>query len=199
MDKREVADFLRENGHDDAADCLLYEFPEAPAERKFPMMDGPPIPWQLAEVIYSGYSALYGTDQSLDRIAERGGFGWGEIVLWWNTPHPRGKQFREALAAAQEGGQTVSTHDEIAREVGMWLRRACTVADIAYITKALDAAHAAGRKEGVEEAALWRGGFMTFYRALTLEEDGAYHASLPADQYEQLRALLEGGDDDERK
>ncbi|KKN09882.1 hypothetical protein LCGC14_1042220 [marine sediment metagenome] len=38
------------------------------------------IPWKLAEVVYTGYSRRYGTDQSLERIAERGGFGVLEIA-----------------------------------------------------------------------------------------------------------------------
>jgi len=31
------------------------------------------IPWALAEIVYEGYSQRYGTDQSLERIVERGG------------------------------------------------------------------------------------------------------------------------------
>ena len=38
------------------------------------------IPWTLAEVVYEGYSQRYGTDQSLERLAERGGFGIIEIA-----------------------------------------------------------------------------------------------------------------------
>lgn len=51
----------------------------ADSEREFPMQDGPPIPWSLAEEIYEVYSDLYGSSQSLERLAERGGFGWSEI------------------------------------------------------------------------------------------------------------------------
>lgn len=38
------------------------------------------IPWRLAEIVYEGYSRRYGTGQSLERIAERGGFGILEIA-----------------------------------------------------------------------------------------------------------------------
>jgi len=38
------------------------------------------IPWRLAEIVYEEYSRRYGTDQSLERIAERGGFGLLEIA-----------------------------------------------------------------------------------------------------------------------
>lgn len=47
--------------------------------RPFPMFDGPPIPWALAEVIYAAYDRLYGHDQTLEKMAERGGFGWAEV------------------------------------------------------------------------------------------------------------------------
>lgn len=32
------------------------------------------IPWSVAELAYSVYSARYGREQSLERLAERGGF-----------------------------------------------------------------------------------------------------------------------------
>lgn len=47
---------------------------------RFPMQDGPDIDWITAKEIYMIYSELYGTDQSLDRLAERGGFGWAEVA-----------------------------------------------------------------------------------------------------------------------
>lgn len=37
------------------------------------------IPWTMADRAYSIYSARYGKEQSLERIAERGGFGAGEL------------------------------------------------------------------------------------------------------------------------
>lgn len=39
------------------------------------------IPWWLAEEAYQHYSKLYGNSQSLERLAERGGFGREEL-LW---------------------------------------------------------------------------------------------------------------------
>ncbi len=48
--------------------------------KPFPMQDGPDIPWSTAEKIYKIYSELYGTQQSLERIAERAGFGWAEVA-----------------------------------------------------------------------------------------------------------------------
>lgn len=49
--------------------------------KRFPMQDGPDIDWTTAEKIYEIYSGLYGTGQSLERLAERGGFGWEEVAL----------------------------------------------------------------------------------------------------------------------
>lgn len=49
--------------------------------KKFPMQHGPAIPWDLAEVIYKAYAALYGSTQSLERLAARGGFGWHEVEV----------------------------------------------------------------------------------------------------------------------
>ena len=49
--------------------------------RRFPMLDGPDIDWTTAEKIYIMYKALYTNNQTLERIAERGGFGWGEVKL----------------------------------------------------------------------------------------------------------------------
>lgn len=48
---------------------------------RFPMQDGPPIDWQAAEAVYAMYADLYGRSQSLERIAQRGGFGWAEVAI----------------------------------------------------------------------------------------------------------------------
>jgi hypothetical protein len=38
------------------------------------------IPWSAAEIAYAEYAAQYGTMQSLERLAERGGFGRDEFI-----------------------------------------------------------------------------------------------------------------------
>lgn len=38
------------------------------------------IPWWLAEEAYRYYSKRFGTSQSLERLAERGGFGRKELL-----------------------------------------------------------------------------------------------------------------------
>lgn len=40
------------------------------------------IPWWLAEEAYAFYSSRYGKDQSLERLAERGGFGREELLAF---------------------------------------------------------------------------------------------------------------------
>ena len=39
------------------------------------------IPWWLAEEAYAYYASRYGTSQSLERLAERGGFGREELLM----------------------------------------------------------------------------------------------------------------------
>jgi hypothetical protein len=47
--------------------------------RWFPMLDGPPIPWSLAEEIHKVYAKCFTNGQSLEGIASRGGFGYVEL------------------------------------------------------------------------------------------------------------------------
>ena len=50
------------------------------SERRFPIQGGLTVTWSAAERAYRTYSRLYGTSQSLDQLAERGGFGFYEFV-----------------------------------------------------------------------------------------------------------------------
>ena len=65
------------------------------------MQDGPPIPRYLAEAIYAGYAAQFGKSQSLDRLLERGGFGWDEVAALWKLPAVN-RATTEALAATRK-------------------------------------------------------------------------------------------------
>ena len=38
------------------------------------------IPWWLAELAYQEYAKPHGASQSLERLAERGGFGRSELI-----------------------------------------------------------------------------------------------------------------------
>lgn len=41
------------------------------------------IPWDVHLKIYEGYSKEYGNYQSADQIAERGGFGYNEVIEFY--------------------------------------------------------------------------------------------------------------------
>jgi len=51
-------------------------------EKRFPVNVGREtyIPWSKAEEVYKEYSRQNGTSQSLERLAERGGFGIDEMI-----------------------------------------------------------------------------------------------------------------------
>jgi hypothetical protein len=62
------------------------------------------IPWSLAELAYSVYSSRYGSSQSLERLAERGGFGPGEMdefVPDWRERCSEVSRLRSALERAE--------------------------------------------------------------------------------------------------
>ena len=49
------------------------------------------IPWKVAERAYAEYSRRFGTYQSLERLAERGGFSEFEMDVFypgWREPTP---------------------------------------------------------------------------------------------------------------
>lgn len=67
------------------------------AEKSFPIqveiqgrcrLPATEIPWWLAEIAYEYYVELYGSQQSLERLAERGGFGREELLGLLRKEHP---------------------------------------------------------------------------------------------------------------
>lgn len=68
------------------------------SNRVFPMQDGPPIPWGVAQAIYDHLYRYSG--QSLERLAERGGFGWAEVAYMWRDWQRTSNQHREACVQA---------------------------------------------------------------------------------------------------
>ena len=46
------------------------------------------VPWWLAEIAYEYYSSRHGTSQSLERLAERGGFGRAELLSLLRRERP---------------------------------------------------------------------------------------------------------------
>jgi hypothetical protein len=69
------------------------------------------IPWEIAEFAYAAYSQKYGRGQTLERLAERGGFSWGEMDMLYPSWRVEANAFtrlrkelesaRTLLAAAQ--------------------------------------------------------------------------------------------------
>ena len=49
--------------------------------RVFPLQKSEDLPWEVAEEAYLEYSKRYGDQQSLERLAKRGGFGGSEIAI----------------------------------------------------------------------------------------------------------------------
>jgi hypothetical protein len=50
--------------------------------RLFPIQGGKPVAWAIAERAYVGYRHLYSDQQSLERLAERGGFSKQELAAY---------------------------------------------------------------------------------------------------------------------
>lgn len=79
-------------------------------ERRFPIQPGASVPWSLAQAAYTTYARLFGSEQSMERLAERGGFGWGEFAclrLGHDVARCRHGQrcLEQALALLLPGGQ----------------------------------------------------------------------------------------------
>jgi hypothetical protein len=72
-------------------------------QRWFPIQRGGKVDWTAAEQAYRDYSKRYGTDQSLERLAERGGFGIVEFC-----EHYRGQRLNPLER---------SSNDEVCRVV----------------------------------------------------------------------------------
>jgi hypothetical protein len=119
-------------------------------ERMFPVstMDPYPkpypaqIPWSVAELAYSQYTAKFGNDQSLERLAERGGFGPAELDMFcpgWMDLASEIKKLRNKVIDARrdliDRDQTIfvqknklkvmaEAYDELAAAIG-WTKERC--------------------------------------------------------------------------
>lgn len=65
------------------SDSIGWEEQLAKSKARFPMIDGPQINEETALDIYRMYCCLHSNGQTLERIRERGGFGWSEVALIW--------------------------------------------------------------------------------------------------------------------
>jgi dihydroorotate dehydrogenase len=82
--------------------------------KKFPIQGGWCVPWVAAQRAYQTYARLFGDAQSLERLAERGGFGlleWGALYMGQNPGAPRARLealTTQALALVDEAQQGAS-------------------------------------------------------------------------------------------
>lgn len=85
------------------------------SDRTFPILRGSgrdndkphptSIPWSIADLAYSVYSARYGHGQSLEGLAQRGGFGareMDEFVPDWRERSSEVTELRNRLAEAEK-------------------------------------------------------------------------------------------------
>ncbi len=110
------------------------------------------VPWDAAEQAYTTYSERYGKEQSLERLAERGGFGLYEFAFLYLGQYPRNNATashrEEIIGEALSAALATSTPGD-APEGPLWER--LTDEDIESIaTTASDAA--AFVKTGTQQA-----------------------------------------------
>ena len=81
--------------------------------KRFPMIDGPDVDWETAEKIFSIYKCLFGDSQTIERLAERGGWSWSEVSYIWKEHHKKrcGCQNKNKLLEARLT-QRVMTSEE---------------------------------------------------------------------------------------
>jgi len=102
---------------DEVARTQLRErpFPLIRADRRYPRAAAPlRIPWSVAEHAYGAYAARYGKAQSLERLAERGGFGVEEMdALYppWRDEVSEIERLRGALAYVDEALAEINDGD----------------------------------------------------------------------------------------
>lgn len=77
------ADVLLDSGERTGFVPITMMIPE-PEKERFPIQGGLTITWEAAERAYENYARRFGREQSLKRMAERGGFGIREYAWLWN-------------------------------------------------------------------------------------------------------------------
>jgi hypothetical protein len=98
-------------GHWDAtfscAECVARvrrEYPEFPLQVTRGLTGPVSVPWEVADRAWAAYSALYGRGQSVERLAQRGGFSWGEmdsLFPGWRQATDEWVQLRAELATVR--------------------------------------------------------------------------------------------------
>lgn len=101
--------------------------------KMFPIQEAAPVRWELAERAYHEYVKHGGRGQSLERLAERGGFGLQEFACFFHGHFPDARH-RECVEKADAVGILLmdlekdrddwkSKADELASAVEDGLRR----------------------------------------------------------------------------
>jgi hypothetical protein len=83
------------------------------SNKRFPIQRAGTVPWEAAEKAYEEYAKRHGSDQSLECLAQRGGFGILEFCfLYLGVPEPyliirveEGKERIVAMVAAELGAE----------------------------------------------------------------------------------------------
>lgn len=81
------------------------------------------VPWSVAEKAFSVYSGLYGNEQSLDRLAERGGFHAGEMDMFHPTWREEAGEIADLTARLAAAESQLRYPDDPARSVAAMLSR----------------------------------------------------------------------------
>lgn len=127
--------------------------------RMFPIQHASPIEWSLAERAYATYAESYGTDQSLERLAQRGGFGLQEFACLFAGHEPRAKH-EECVAKADAVGRSIAELRQRAERGQDWQPIATAPRDATPILVALIAD---GKVWRVSDAKYYGVGFYTVH------------------------------------
>lgn len=71
------------------------------------------IPWSIAELAYSVYAGQYGKDQSLEQLAQRGGFGPGEMDMFlpgWRERSVEVVRLKDRVAQLEKALQEIRSN-----------------------------------------------------------------------------------------
>ncbi len=97
------------------------------------------IPWAFAELAYSVYAGNYGKSQSLEHLAERGGFGPNEMDLFLPDWRHRCEVFRQL---EQERDKLSNEVQDLCGQIDRWREATGCSCPSAYAEKSKKLAEA---------------------------------------------------------
>jgi hypothetical protein len=112
-----------------------------------PVQDFPPqrIPWSLHLKAYEAYAKRYGTRQSAERLAERGGFDTSEMDMFapgWRDEVDEiirlRKERDDAASLAAKATERVAELEKGLETIAAWKRDKCEIADAETLFMLLD-------------------------------------------------------------